>query len=113
DDKIISRFIIQEKLPVNPFKKNTIELDKGFYLPETNQDVAERVVQILDFVFKLGVQQNYKLKEVILECLAVYNESLTFTIIKNRLQDDEEHTLLGRLTSLLDRDPFDYNSSDS
>lgn len=113
DDKIISRFIIQEKLPVNPFKKNTIELDKGFYLPETNQDVAERVVQILDFVFKLGVQQNYKLKEVILECLAIYNENLTFTIIKNRLQDDEEHTLLGRLTSLLDRDPFDYNSSDS
>lgn len=113
DDKIISRFIIQEKLPVNPFKKNTIELDKGFYLPETNQDIAERVVQILDFVFKLGVQQNYKLKEVILECLAIYNENLTFTIIKNRLQDDEEHTLLGRLTSLLDRDPFDYNSSDS
>lgn len=113
NDKIISRFIIQEKLPVNPFKKNTIELDKGFFLPETNQDVAERVVQILDFVFKLGVQQNYKLKEVILECLAIYNENLTFTIIKNRLQDDGEHTLLGRLTSLLDRDPFDYNSSDS
>lgn len=113
DDKIISRFIIQQKLPVNPFKKNSIELDKGFYLPETNQDVAERVVQILDFVFKLGVQQNYKLKEVILECLAIYDENLTFTIIKNRLQEDEEHNLLGRLTSLLDRDPFDYHSSDS
>lgn len=73
------------------------------------------VVEIIIIILftALGIQQNYRLKEVILDCLKIYGDKLTFTIIKNRLLDDEEHTLLGRLTALLDRDPFDYNVADS
>lgn len=111
-DKLKTKFVFRDKLPVNPFKRNDIDLG-GVSLPETNDDIADRVVQIVDFVFKLGVQQNSLLKDTVKKGLEIYDESLTFTKIKQTLIMDENPTmqnLYGRISNLLDRDPFDYNN---
>ncbi|MDQ7193110.1 DNA-binding protein, partial [Staphylococcus felis] len=54
------------------------------------------------------------LKESILEGLQVYGDSFTFTKLKNRLLDSEDNTgpkLVGRISKLLDKDPFVYEGN--
>ncbi|MFC0137961.1 ATP-binding protein [Staphylococcus petrasii] len=113
-DKLNTKFIFRDKLPINPFKRNEIDLG-GFTVPEENDDIADRVVQIIDFVFKLGIQQSSLLKESIKSGLDIYGESFTFTKLKQRLIDQETAnatTLVGRIDKLLDKDPFAYNNND-
>lgn len=114
DNQVSTKFIFKDKLPINPFKKNEIDFG-GFVMPEENDDIADRVVQIIDFVFKLGIQQSSLLKESIKSGLDIYGESFTFTKLKERLLDDENSnsaTLIGRISKLLDKDPFVYNEND-
>ncbi|WP_029378687.1 DUF87 domain-containing protein [Staphylococcus xylosus] len=113
DDKLETKFIFKDKLPINPFKKNDIDLG-GFLVSEENDDIADRVVQIIDFVFKLGIQQSSLLKESIKSGLDIYGESFTFTKLKQRLLDEESSnaiSLVGRISKLLDKDPFVYNEN--
>lgn len=112
-DKLETKFIFKDKLPINPFKKNDIDLG-GFLVSEENDDIADRVVQIIDFVFKLGIQQSSLLKESIKSGLDIYGESFTFTKLKQRLLDEESSnaiSLVGRISKLLDKDPFVYNEN--
>ncbi|WP_241966019.1 ATP-binding protein [Staphylococcus succinus] len=86
----------------------------GFIIAEENDDIADRVVQIIDFVFKLGIQQSSLLKESIKNGLDIYGESFTFTKLKQRLLDEENSnaiSLVGRISKLLDKDPFVYNDN--
>lgn len=109
-----TKFIFRDKLPINPFKRNEIDLG-GFTVPEENDDIADRVVQIIDFVFKLGIQQSSLLKESIKSGLDIYGENFTFTKLKQRLIDQETtnaNTLVGRIDKLLDKDPFAYNNNE-
>lgn len=113
DDKVETKFIFKDKLPINPFKKNDIDLG-GFLVSEENDDIADRVVQIIDFVFKLGIQQSSLLKEAIKSGLDVYGDGFTFTKLKQRLLDEENSnsiSLVGRISKLLDKDPFVYNEN--
>ncbi|MGN5882232.1 helicase HerA domain-containing protein [Staphylococcus simulans] len=106
-------YIYKDKLPINPFKRNTIDLG-GLVVEETNDDIADRVVQIVDFVFSLGIQQSSLLKEHIRSGLDIFDEDLTFGIIKQRLLDDESNhalTLHGRISNLLNKDPFAYKDN--
>src|SRR5699024_5484534 len=64
DEKLKTKFVFVNKLPINPFRRNEIDLG-GVLMPETDDDIADRVVQIVDFVFNLGIQQNSLLKEVV------------------------------------------------
>lgn len=114
DGKVETKFIFKDKLPINPFKKNEIDLG-GQKIPEENDDIADRVVQIIDFVFKLGIQQSSLLKESIKSGLDIYDETFTFTKLKQRLLDEENSnatSLVGRISKLLDKDPFVYDKTD-
>lgn len=113
-ENVETKYIFKDKLPINPFKKNEIDLGE-FKISEENDDIADRVVQIIDFVFKLGIQQSSLLKETIKNGLDVYGESFTFTKLKQRLLDEETSntiSLVGRISKLLDKDPFVYNNND-
>ncbi|MBT2815303.1 helicase HerA domain-containing protein [Staphylococcus coagulans] len=112
-DDLVNKYIFKDKLPINPFKKKEIDLG-GFKVPEENDDVADRVVQNIDFVFNLGIQQSSLLKEAIIEGLNIYGESFTFTKLKNRLIESEDNSslkLVGRISKLLDKDPFLYDNN--
>ncbi|MBO3061352.1 helicase HerA domain-containing protein [Mammaliicoccus fleurettii] len=112
--KLETKFIFKDKLPINPFKKNEIDLG-GFTIPEENDDIADRVVQIIDFVFKLGIQQSSLLKVSIKSGLDIYGENFTFTKLKQQLLDDDTSNtinLVGRMSKLLDKDPFVYSNND-
>lgn len=110
-DKINNRFVFASKLPINPFKREQIDLG-GMLFPEKDDDVADRVVQIIDFVFSLGIQQNNLLKETIIEGLRIHDENYTFTKLKNdlsMLEGTQAQSLMGRINTLLNKDPFTYN----
>lgn len=112
-DQLKIEYIFKDKLPINPFKRNNIDLG-GFLIEETNEDIADRVVQIIDFVFSLGIQQSSLLKEHIRSGLSTFDEKLTFGIIKQRLIDEDTAqslNLQGRISNLLNKDPFAYENN--
>lgn len=111
-DKIKHRFILQDKLPINPFKLQEIDLG-GFVIPETEQDMVDRVVQVIDFVFDLGIQQRTLLSETILQGYRTNGESYRFAHLADELRYSEDkamQNLYGRISSLLSRDPFSYET---
>lgn len=112
DDKLRHRIIYQDKLPINPFKLQEIDLG-GFVVPESEQDMVDRVVQVIDFVFDLGIQQRTLLSETILQGYRINGSSYRFSHLSDELRYSEEKSLqnlYGRISALLSRDPFSYES---
>lgn len=110
-NKIEHRIVAQQKLPFNPFQLREIDLGGGLKFPEDVQDMIDRVTQVLDFVFNLGPQQKYELSTAIREGYQTFGEDFTFTKLKHQLEEGEnaQTKLLGRISPLLDRDPFAYS----
>lgn len=111
-DKIKHRFIFRDRLPINPFKLQEIDLG-GFVMPESEQDMVDRVVQVIDFVFDLGIQQRTLLSETILQGYRANGESYSFATLADELRYSEDRALqnvYGRISTLLSRDPFSYEA---
>lgn len=110
-EQIVHHIVYSDKLPINPFVRFDVDLGIGQLMPQDSQDMVDRVVSVLDFVFDLGVQQQYALKEVVKEVYEEYGDFITFTKIKEKLLEDgtnKNTALLGRIDPLLSRDPFSY-----
>ncbi|CAH0417940.1 ATP-binding protein [Periweissella ghanensis] len=110
DDKLNIKLVYFEGLPINPFKLQMKSLE-GYEFEENVNDMADRVVQVLDYVFNLGIQQRALLKSLILEGCKINNNKMTFTKLKIILEDSEipeAKKLRGRLEPLIERDPFNY-----
>ncbi|WP_167739730.1 ATP-binding protein [Carnobacterium maltaromaticum] len=110
--KVKERFILRDKLPINPFKLQEIDLG-GMVIPESEQDMVDRVVQVIDFVFDLGIQQRTILSETILQGYRANGEGYRFTNLADELRYSEDkmlQNLYGRISSLLSRDPFSYEA---
>lgn len=56
NDRIVDRVIYFTGVPVNPFKRNEIEV-AGIRAPEKIADVAQRIANILTHVYSFGEQQ--------------------------------------------------------
>lgn len=113
EHNIKQRYIIQSGLPINPFKLETIDLG-DFKRKELPQDMVDRVVQIIDFVYDLGVQQRTLLSDCILNGFNEFGEKYTFTNLASTLRNSEDRnmqTLYGRINTLLSRDPFSYKEA--
>lgn len=113
EERIVNRYIIQDKLPINPFKLQENDFG-GFVIKETDQDMVDRIVQVIDFVFDLGIQQRTLLSETILEGYRMNGESYRFSHLSEDLKTSEDRnkqTLYGRISTLLSRDPFSYEAS--
>lgn len=112
NDNIKHRIVYKEKLPINPFKLQMIDFG-GIVEEENVEDMVDRVVQILDFVFDLGIQQRALLNDIIVEGYRINGEKYTFSYLERSLKESENkaaQTLYGRLQPLLTRDPFMYDS---
>lgn len=107
-----NKFVYQDKLPLNPFEIQPLDFG-GHIMDEEPRDMVDRVVQIIDFVFNLGIQQRTLLSEVILEGYRINQASYTFTHLKEDLmtsEDKDKERLYGRISTLLARDPFSYDA---
>lgn len=111
-DKLVNHFVYSDKLPVNPFAKFKMDIGIGTLVEQQDDDMIDRVVSVLDFVFNLGIQQKYSLKQVITEVYERYGENTTFTKVKEALIESESNTLLGRIDPLISRDPFTYENNE-
>lgn len=112
-DKLKNHIVYSDKLPINPFAKFQMDITgTGQLVEQDNNDMIDRVVSVLDFVFNLGIQQRYSLKQVITDVYEQYGDNITFTKIKEVLEEREATTLLGRIDTLISRDPFSYEKSD-
>lgn len=106
--KLEEIIVVQTKLPINPFKIQSRTISK-LELTEQPQDMVDRVIEVIDFIFKLGVQQKALARRIMLAGYTEEPNNYTFTKFKeNLLQTSDGEKVYNRLSVLLDRDPFTY-----
>lgn len=107
--KLKQKIVYSEKLPINPFQKNTRDIG-GIQLPESNTDVAERIKSVFAAVYSsLGIQQQNAIYEAILKGLELYDEQMSLVKLKELLEEDGSNyakTALSQIRPLIDRNPF-------
>lgn len=112
----IEQFLVfKDRFPVNPFKRNLKELDEDEYLPESDEDVAERIKSVFMSVYKdIGSQQANALYQATKEGLRKYGDSMDLSYLGKELEvlgTSYAQTTLSKLQSIIDRNPFDTTSS--
>lgn len=111
EEYIDARIVYAKKLPINPFKLHELNIE-GNIFPEKIKDMVERVAQVIDFVFNLGVQQKTLLKRTIIEGYKRNGGTYNFSLLANELEFSEDKSLqnlFGRIEPLLGSDPFSYD----
>ena len=108
-DRLQQVIVFNEKIPLNPFKLGSREIG-GINLQESVEDMADRVVEVLDNIFRFGVQQRSTIKLMIEAGYRKYGEQYTFTKMKEQILESGD-SVYGRISPILDRDPFTYDSN--
>ncbi|MFY4775833.1 DNA phosphorothioation-dependent restriction protein DptH [Metabacillus sp. RGM 3146] len=113
-DHLKQKIVYSEKLPLNPFEKNTRDIG-GILLPESNTDIAERVKSVFSSVYKqLGIQQLNAIYEAILNGLQKFGDQMSLVKLRDLLEEDGSNyskTALSQIRPLIDRDPFSINNT--
>ena len=113
-DKIDQHLVLIEKFPLNPFKRNLIELDDELY-PENNVSVAGRFKSVVNSVYNFGDQQLNTIYNAVLRGLDKYGENMDLSNLKTELLEEDTNTaisVLNKLSELLDINPFESNEFD-
>lgn len=109
----------QNKLPINPFKKQSQDIGLGSPIEEGDIDVAKRVTSIFDSVYQMGDQQVSVLIDALKQGLESYKEKMSLEKVLPILQsfmDDGVHpkpsvqTLANKLKPFIDEAPFKADS---
>lgn len=113
-NKLKQKIVYSEKLPINPFQKNTRDIG-GIQLPESDTDVAERIKSVFAAVYKsLGIQQQNAIYEAVLSGLAAYGEKMNLVKLKEVLEEyntSYAKTALSQIRPLIDRNPFNNENT--
>ncbi|WP_232540686.1 DNA phosphorothioation-dependent restriction protein DptH [Lysinibacillus fusiformis] len=113
-DRFKQRVVYTEKLPINPFTRNTRFIG-SIEIPESNIDIAERVKSVFAAVYPtLGIQQLSMIYDRILVGLERYEEHMSLNHLKDLLEEEGSSTALkalSQLRPLIDRNPFTNSSS--
>lgn len=106
--KLKEVIVYQEKLPINPFKIQK----RLLVLTETPEDMVDRIIEVLDFIFHLGIQQKSLARRIMLKGYKNNPTDYTLTQFKEQLlETNSGENVYSRMSVLLDRDPFTYQSS--
>jgi len=109
----------QNKLPINPFKKQSQDIGVGMPIEEGDIDVSKRVTSIFDAVYQMGDQQVSVLIDALKQGLETYKENMSLEKVLPILQsfmDDGIHpknsvqTLANKLKPFIDEAPFKADS---
>ncbi len=107
------------KLPINPFKKQSQDIGFGMPIEEGDIDVAKRVSSIFDSVYQMGDQQVSVLIDALKFGLETYKENMSLEKLMPILQgflEDGVHpkgsvqTLANKLKPFIDEAPFKADS---
>ena len=84
EDRIDDRVVYFTGVPVNPFKRNEIEV-AGMHAPEKIADVAQRIANILTHVYSFGEQQFAAIFDACRVGLEKYGESMNMKLLEQEL----------------------------
>lgn len=114
-EKIQQQVVRKDKLKVNPFKIQEMELE-GFIIPESAVDVSARIRDILVHVYNFGEQQGAAIYVACKNGIEKYKEKMNFNHFKDELLalgTKEAKSVFNKIISFLDYDIFDTeNESD-
>lgn len=109
DGKIRQRIVRAERIPINPFKRQEVDLGDGMYYPESDVDIAGRIAETIASVYSMGDQQKSAVYTASLEGLRKYGESMSFRHLATELEDigsSYSKTALSKIRQFIDIDPF-------
>lgn len=105
-NQIEQRFVRKDKIPVNPFKKQMIQMDEDFAYPEEDADVARKIADIFKSVYKtFGDQQFACMYDAILNGLGKHGENMDFDKMVAELEslgNSRANTVLSKLRPFTD-----------
>ncbi len=110
-DRVKQRVVYIEKIPVNPFAKQTIKVG-GVEAPESDTFVATRLSNVFTTVYGFGGQQKSALYNAIKNGLKHHKENMNFTFLEEELNDvnaKQAETVLSKIQPFLDLEPFAEN----
>lgn len=108
-DKIQQRIIRVAKIPVNPFGKHEIQLDKDFYVPENDVDIASKIAEIFATVYSMGDQQKSAVYSAVLAGIKIHGEKMNFRSMVDELYNIDTNyakTVISKIQAFADIDPF-------
>ena len=107
-DRIQQRVVYVQKIPVNPFAKQTVKVG-GMEVPEADTVVATRVANVFTSVYGFGGQQKSALYKAIKNGLKHHNGTMSFSYLEDELNDvsqKQAETVLSKIQPFLDLEPF-------
>lgn len=107
-DSVQQRVVYLDKIPVNPFAKQTIKVG-GREAPESDVDVATRVANVFTTVYSFGGQQKSALYKAIKNGLKKHKGAMSFGHLEDELMavsQKQAETVLSKIQSFLDYEPF-------
>lgn len=107
-DKIQQRVVYINKIPVNPFAKQTVKVG-GIEVPEADTFVATRLANVFTTVYGFGGQQKSALYKAIKNGLQHHKDKMSFSYLEEELNDvsaKQAETVLSKIQPFLDLEPF-------
>lgn len=107
-DRIQQRVVYIQKIPVNPFAKQTVRVG-GIEVPEADTVVATRVANVFTSVYDFGGQQKSALYKAIKNGLSHHNGNMSFSYLEdelNSVSQKQAETVLSKIQPFLDLEPF-------
>ena len=107
--KLKNHFVVTEKLPLNPFRRQTQIIDPSIpAIEETAYQVATRIESIFSSIFQLGDQQKASLIRVLQDGLERNDDYSLSDVIEGLRADDSQYgeSLANKLEPLIKAEPF-------
>lgn len=112
--RIKQRIVRAQKIPINPFKRQDVDLGDGLFIPESDVDIAGRIAQTIASVYSMGDQQKSAVYTASINGLHKYNEDMNFKHLAEEMDiigSSYARTALSRIQQFIDIDPFISNEN--
>ena len=113
-EKIEQKVAVVNRIPVNPFVLQSVEIPSIGSVSEKASDVAGRISDILTHVYGFGDQQRAAIYKVCKEGIDRYGAQMSFARLQELLEESkikEAKTVSSKMTQFFDNDLFDASNS--
>jgi len=113
-EKIEQKVAVVNRIPVNPFVLQSVEIPSIGSIPENASAVAGRISDILAHVYGFGDQQRAAIYKACKEGIDRYGVQMSFARLQELLEESkikEAKTVSSKMTQFFDNDLFDTSNS--